>query len=86
MTAAFLDIDTDLSGKITRDELATVCRRYGIDIDPVSLDDLIRRCDRDGDGMIDYNEFAHAFSTRTPVDGSFETVTRSDYKPVHQRK
>eukprot|EP00118_Oscarella_pearsei_P010160 m.61257 g.61257 ORF g.61257 m.61257 type:complete len:819 (+) comp34984_c0_seq5:54-2510(+) len=85
MTAAFLDIDSDLSGKITPDELAMVCKRYGIEIDPVSLDDLIKRCDRDGDGMIDYNEFVHAFSTQKSADGTFETIMRGDYKPLQQR-
>lgn len=43
------------------------------------------RCDRDGDGMIDYNEFSAAFMKPCLTEGMFETVMQGDYKPMQQR-
>ncbi|XP_062502657.1 uncharacterized protein LOC134179730 isoform X2 [Corticium candelabrum] len=83
---AFLEFDTDLSGKISRQEIMKVCEKYNIEIDPVTLNDILKRCDQDGDGMVDYNEFQAAFSRRRSSDGMFETVMKGDYKPIQQRQ
>jgi hypothetical protein len=82
---AFLEFDTDLSGKITRDEFQKVCEKYKIEIDATTLDSIMKKCDRDGDGMIDYNEFCAAFSKPSLTEETPESVMKGDYKPLQQR-
>jgi Ca2+-binding EF-hand superfamily protein len=40
---AFLEFDTDLSGKITRDEFQKVCEKYKIEIDATTLDSIMKK-------------------------------------------
>ncbi|CAD7696382.1 unnamed protein product [Ostreobium quekettii] len=51
---AFEHFDADGSGYITVDELRGALKDSG---GPVNVEEIIRECDRDNDGVIDYEEF-----------------------------
>ncbi len=52
---AFKMLDKDKSGKITKDEIKNSLKLDNVDED--TLNELIKKFDLNGDGMIDYNEF-----------------------------
>lgn len=49
----------DNSGKISLDELREVSIQFGLPIEPELLEIMFARCDVDGDGQINYDEFAN---------------------------
>lgn len=49
----------DNSGKITIDNLRTVCEHLKLPVDEELLDALISYCDVDGDKQINYEEFSN---------------------------
>ena len=53
----FLSIDTDLDGKISKNELKAICNKLEINISEENLREIIKRVDFDNDGFIDYIEF-----------------------------
>ncbi|KAF7815829.1 calcium-dependent protein kinase 2-like [Senna tora] len=53
---AFQHFDTDNSGFITRDELETAMKEYGMG-DEATIRDIISEVDTDNDGRINYEEF-----------------------------
>ncbi|KAH7856743.1 hypothetical protein Vadar_005046 [Vaccinium darrowii] len=53
---AFQYFDTDRSGFITRDELETAMKEYGMG-DDATIKDIISEVDTDNDGRINYEEF-----------------------------
>ncbi|KAI3753950.1 hypothetical protein L2E82_26015 [Cichorium intybus] len=53
---AFQHFDTDNSGFITRDELETAMKNYGMG-DEATIKDIIAEVDTDNDGKINYEEF-----------------------------
>lgn len=60
MRKAFLEFDLDRSGSIDPGELQVLFQRMGIDLIDEELDALVSKFDTDGNGLIDYNEFANA--------------------------
>ncbi|KAI7735592.1 hypothetical protein M8C21_030755 [Ambrosia artemisiifolia] len=54
---AFQHFDTDNSGFITRDELETAMKNYGMG-DEATIKDIIAEVDTDNDGKINYEEFS----------------------------
>ncbi len=47
----------DKSGKISSEELRTICEQIKIPVEEDLLNSLISYCDADGDKLIDYEEF-----------------------------
>eukprot|EP00731_Ephydatia_muelleri_P028346 Em0019g1219a len=87
---AFLEYDKDLSGSISKDELLSVCSAINIDVDDKEIQDLIMKCDKRGNGQIDYHEFALHLMRHNNSKPSTEempsTTTRRDFKhPQDQR-
>ncbi|KAL6905688.1 hypothetical protein ACP4OV_003289 [Aristida adscensionis] len=62
---AFLVFDKDQNGFITRDELAQVMRNLGEKLSEHELAEMLREADVDGDGQINYNEFAKVMLAKT---------------------
>jgi len=54
---AFSVFDKDKSGKISAAELRHVIANIGSTIDEDEVEDMMKEADKDGDGLIDYNEF-----------------------------
>ena len=54
---AFKVFDRDQGGDITNDELREVMRSLGSKMDEEDIDEMVRKMDFNGDGVIDYAEF-----------------------------
>lgn len=59
LRAAFEYYDKDKSGKISLAELREVCIQFNLPVEPELLESLFSYCDVDGDGQINYEEFAN---------------------------
>ncbi|RQM14784.1 hypothetical protein B5M09_004992 [Aphanomyces astaci] len=68
LKAIFEDIDDDGSGHVTRMELGDALSGMGLPLTSGQIKCLVDEYDLNGDGKIQYDEFAKAFSK--PVDGS----------------
>ncbi|KAJ0164890.1 Calmodulin [Colletotrichum tanaceti] len=55
---AFKVFDRDGSGTISAEELRHVLTSLGENMTPAEIDEMIQMADKDGDGSIDYDEFA----------------------------
>jgi Ca2+-binding EF-hand superfamily protein len=55
---AFFKLDEQGNGRLARKQFMKALERCGMYLDGVEVDALMRRFDIDGDGYIDYNEFA----------------------------
>ena len=56
--SVFRMIDSDNNGYVERAELLAVLERHGTTLlNGKSVDEIIQSCDKDGNGVIDYNEF-----------------------------
>ncbi|KAL8172489.1 hypothetical protein V2J09_024293 [Rumex salicifolius] len=62
---AFQYFDKDNSGYITRDELETAMKDYGI-ADDSTIHEIIAEVDSDNDGKINYDEFRNMMRSGTP--------------------
>ncbi|KOO24475.1 e radial spoke protein 7-like protein [Chrysochromulina tobinii] len=58
MFKAFQYIDLDHSGTLNEKELAQALDMFNVPLDKKKLKEIIAACDADGDGSIDYKEFA----------------------------
>ncbi|XP_078092130.1 EF-hand domain-containing family member B isoform X2 [Mustelus asterias] len=56
---AFRHYDKNGDGKIDREELCDVCMQFNLKLDPKLIDQLIEYCDIEGDGTINFLEFAN---------------------------
>ncbi|GAB2235166.1 hypothetical protein Droror1_Dr00027659 [Drosera rotundifolia] len=65
---AFQYFDTDHSGFITRDELESSMREYGI-ADDDTIKEIISEVNSDNDGKISYKEFVNMMRSGTPQQG-----------------
>ena len=54
---AFMKLDADGSGSISRDELTNYLGNLGEKLSEEEIEKLIKDVDKDGDGEIDYKEF-----------------------------
>ncbi|CAI9773435.1 unnamed protein product [Fraxinus pennsylvanica] len=64
LNKAFQYFDKDNSGFITRDELETAMKEYGMG-DPATIKEIISEVDTDNDGRINYEEFCTMMRTGT---------------------
>ncbi len=55
---AFQDFDRDGDGRISLAELRRAMQALGEEVDAPGLDEMLHRADADGDGQVDYDEFA----------------------------
>lgn len=62
LEAAFMEIDSNFSGKITTHELAEALRDCGLNVDEESMDRIMRDMDTDSSGKLDIEEFAEFFN------------------------
>jgi Ca2+-binding EF-hand superfamily protein len=92
---AFLEYDKNLCGSISADNVRAVCKDMQVEITDRELEKLMAKCDKNGDGLIDYHEFAldlsrkqhpsASLSSRSPHP-SITSTTRQDFRdPTTQR-
>ena len=65
MYKAFQFVDTDRSGTLSMSELRRALDMWNVQFDPTTLEQLVRQCDSDGNGGIDYKEFVDALARDT---------------------
>jgi len=65
MLKAFKHIDLDNSGSIGQDELHKALKMWNVVLTPEEMEALWARCDKDGDGHIDYKEFVDTLARDT---------------------
>jgi Ca2+-binding EF-hand superfamily protein len=74
MRSAFLKIDSDFDGKITREELMDACHKWNI---PLSEAQRVMNCtDLDKKGFIDFDEFARRFDPYLEITADDEEILR----------
>ncbi|XP_074125304.1 EF-hand domain-containing family member B isoform X2 [Sminthopsis crassicaudata] len=59
LLAAFRHFDVNADGMIDKEELRRACSQMNLELNEVLLNELFDYCDLDGDGMINYQEFAN---------------------------
>jgi len=69
---AFLKYDKDRSGSITVDELKAVCTELGTPISEEEIATLLKECDQNRDGTIDYVEFTKYLTAHTEAQSTGE--------------
>ena len=57
----------DKSGSISTEELVDALKKWNIPVNGV-LEQLMKACDTDGSGCIDYNEFVAALSQSNKIN------------------
>ena len=62
LRACFAGIDTDGSGTVTADELLIMLWGLGQRMNETKLQDAITRADKNGDGVVDFDEFLALFT------------------------
>ncbi|CAD0010667.1 unnamed protein product [Aureobasidium pullulans] len=62
LRAAFAVFDRDGSGTISAEELRNVMKSIGENLSDAEIDEMIKEADANGDGNIDYDEFAKIMS------------------------
>lgn len=74
MRTAFIAIDTDYDGRITKDELMEACANWNI---PLAEAERVMNCtDLDQKGFIDFDEFARRFDPFLEVSEDDEEILR----------
>ncbi|XP_005099769.1 EF-hand domain-containing family member B [Aplysia californica] len=71
---AFRFYDQEGKGKITLDNLRTVCIKYRLPIDTEILERVLDYCDADRDGMINYLEFANFLNWKEKMPTGLEEL------------
>lgn len=62
LKAAFMEMDTDGSGKLTKAEIKAQFVKLGIKVSDDRLDQILAEADVDRDGSINYSEFLSAWA------------------------
>lgn len=62
----FRQVDVDKGGTVDKDELMAELQRMNIQITPELAEEFAKQFDGDGDGAIDFAEFAHAVRSMDP--------------------
>ena len=57
MRQLYKKYDKDDSGKLERDEVAQLVQDHGIELDQTELDTVVQMLDKDGDGLVGFDEF-----------------------------
>jgi Ca2+-binding EF-hand superfamily protein len=74
MRTAFLNLDLNFDGRLTRDELLVACRKWNI---PVSEAQRVINCaDVDENGYLDFDEFAKRFDPTGSMTADDEEIVR----------
>ena len=60
--AAFAVFDEDNSGKLEVGELRSLLMRGNSKLTPLAVAEIIKRADKNGDGVVDIEEFVHMWS------------------------
>ncbi|MBK7976646.1 MAG: cytochrome P450 [Deltaproteobacteria bacterium] len=65
----FNKLDTSGDGRVSEDEIRAALIAGDLDVSDEFVAELIRECDQDGDGQIDFQEFVDAYARQTTLAG-----------------
>lgn len=67
---AFVELDHDGDMRLRKDEVREACRRAGIDVREGAIDEFVRTVDRNGDGVISFDEWRDFLLVRSGILGT----------------
>jgi len=59
-------LDLNRDGKITFEELRSMLQQYGVFPTEIDMQNIMKRFDKDKDGVISYTEFAEEMTPKSP--------------------
>ncbi|XP_071504427.1 uncharacterized protein [Diadema antillarum] len=81
--------DPEQTGRLTQAQMRDACKGFQINVSQKCLNKLLQRCDRDGDGRVDYHQFVRDLTLEQvpqEISAAHSVSTMGhDYKPLHQR-
>ncbi|KAJ9567944.1 hypothetical protein OSB04_003910 [Centaurea solstitialis] len=80
----FQHFDTDGSGFITRDELESAMKKYGMG-DEATIKEIISEVDTDNDGKINYEEFCTMMRSGTQAESCSNICTQKQKRARHRK-
>ena len=80
LRAVFSFFDQNQNGNIEADELGTVMASLGYHATDDELRDMIDEADRDGNNMIDFEEFVHLMEEKSKRDQDHEDELKEAFK------
>ena len=87
LEAAFKEVDTDYSGKISAEEMRSyISKLYGKALDEKVLTDMMAAADTDHDGEVDLDEFKAIMRSGPSKRGEAAVSTLSDAELMESRK
>jgi len=81
MRKAFEFVDTDRSNSLSRAEVKRTLSLWGAPLTDDELEELFKKCDKDGDGKIDYQEFIDLVEKTPTMTEPRELVKRPALRP-----
>jgi len=78
---AFEFVDTDKSGSLSRAEVKRTLSMWGAPLTESELDELFTKCDKDGDGQINYQEFIDIVQKSPALTEPRELVKQPQLRP-----
>ncbi|XP_071963904.1 uncharacterized protein [Antedon mediterranea] len=86
---AFSELDPDGTGKITKEHMKDICRNYKLNISQISIEALLRKCDRYDDGNVNYQVFLKNLTPQQVPEGvsaaHSDSTMSNDFRPLQQR-
>jgi Ca2+-binding EF-hand superfamily protein len=64
---AFNSLDINSNGRVTVDEINRMIESRGYFVDRKDIASVIKKCDRNGDGSVNYNEFREEIMPKSPM-------------------
>ncbi|XP_011673500.2 uncharacterized protein LOC582352 isoform X1 [Strongylocentrotus purpuratus] len=81
--------DPERTGRLSKAQMKGICGEFQINVSQKALNSLLQRCDRIGDGSVDYDQFVKDLTLeQVPKDMSAahsSSTMSHDYKPLNQR-
>ena len=69
----FLEFDEDQNGTISTNEFQKIFKKLGLPVNKSEVRKLMKKIDRDHDGLVDYGDFLSALNTNTAGSGAKST-------------
>jgi Ca2+-binding EF-hand superfamily protein len=64
---AFNSLDINNDGRVTVDEIRRLIESRGYFVDNKEICSVIKKCDKNGDGSVNYNEFREEIMPKSPM-------------------
>ncbi|KAK3083356.1 hypothetical protein FSP39_020708 [Pinctada imbricata] len=85
LLAAFKHYDKDGKGRIDIGDLREACLQFHLPVEPELLEQLMYYCDMNGDGFIDYVEFANFLNWKDKMKSGFPEMTKLEEEAASRK-